>query len=351
MVFLHCGWRSGGTWLWSLFRARPDVVGIYEPLHESLASISADEIGTIRPELWDSGHPDPTRPYFEELAPLVAPGTRGVRGYGIPFSTEEYFIAPGAARPALAAYLASLAGPPVTGGEKRPVLKLCRSLGRVGWMHRTFPRAAHLFVVRDPWSQWLSGWRLFRNSGSPYFITMPFVILTQHTGDAAVACALATMGLRFAPFAPASLNERYQRCLAALSGLAPEAIYRAFLALWVLGTLEAARHADAIVDVDRLARVPAYRAETRERIAALTGMELDLDGAREAPAAPPDPLLAAQPIDMHRAHALALRLTDALAPAPEDAVARATVRAKFADAELAARQRAYVATSTEPATT
>src|SRR5262245_47471573 len=53
-VFLHTGWRTAGTWLWSRFRARPDVMGFYEPLHERLDDLALHEIPELRADTWDS---------------------------------------------------------------------------------------------------------------------------------------------------------------------------------------------------------------------------------------------------------------------------------------------------------
>ena len=38
-VFLHCGWRTRGTWLWNRFRTAPGITGYYEPLSEALGSV------------------------------------------------------------------------------------------------------------------------------------------------------------------------------------------------------------------------------------------------------------------------------------------------------------------------
>ena len=170
-VFLHTGWRTAGTWLWSLYRALPESMAFYEPLHESLGTLSAWQLPTLRPDLWMSAHPG-TQPYFNEFAPLLRQGSPGVAGFNEEFALAQYFVGADDALPEPASYLQSLIDLARSAG-KQPVLKLARSLGRVGWMRNAFPDAAHVLVVRNPWSQWLSGWRLFTVHHSEYFWRCP----------------------------------------------------------------------------------------------------------------------------------------------------------------------------------
>jgi hypothetical protein len=184
-------------------------MAFYEPLSERLAEITVVGMPTIRPEIWDSGHPDRQRPYFEEFAPLLSATERGVAGYQSAFAIEEYFAGSGAALPELAAYLESLVRLARSAG-KTPVLKFCRSLGRVGWMRAAFPAAIHAVVVRSPWDQWLSAWHQYVTYGNPYFVVMPFVIMSRHHDHPAVARAAEIMKLHLTYTAGPSFEERYE---------------------------------------------------------------------------------------------------------------------------------------------
>jgi hypothetical protein len=45
-VFLHAGYRTAGTWLWSCFRRLNEVTAYYEPLHEMLSTIDSANLAT-----------------------------------------------------------------------------------------------------------------------------------------------------------------------------------------------------------------------------------------------------------------------------------------------------------------
>jgi hypothetical protein len=70
-IFLHTGWRTVGTWLWSRFRMVEGTRCLYEPLHEDLATLSRDDIARLRADNWASRHPDLAHPYYDEYADLL----------------------------------------------------------------------------------------------------------------------------------------------------------------------------------------------------------------------------------------------------------------------------------------
>ena len=65
-VFLHCGWRTRGTWIWNRFREMRGVAGYYEPFSETLAKLRPGSVASFTAESWPSGHRDLARPYFDE---------------------------------------------------------------------------------------------------------------------------------------------------------------------------------------------------------------------------------------------------------------------------------------------
>jgi len=278
-VFLHSGWRTAGTFLWSRFRAVEGVSGYYEPLHEWLATASPATLVGNGPQLWPSGHPRLARPYFDEFAPLLRGSAPGVRGYQSAFATDDFFAGPDASQPALQAYLRRLLAAAGERGEQ-PVLKFCRSLGRAGWMARHFPEAAHIAVVRNPVSQFIAAKHQFVAHDNPYFLLMPLLLLARNAGHEPVDQALR----RFAVDLPAHAAHRDRaRAMAALAGhlrcSEPEAWYRGFLAFWLLTMLGIPETIDAIIDADLLAVSGAYRAECTAELASLSGVAIDLGAA------------------------------------------------------------------------
>ena len=107
-VFLHTGWRTAGTWLWSRFREMPGVEAYYEPLHEALERISLARIHSLSWDQWASGHPALARPYFHEFAPLLRPERGGVERYRAEFAIKDFFADARTPLPDLRAYVALL---------------------------------------------------------------------------------------------------------------------------------------------------------------------------------------------------------------------------------------------------
>lgn len=80
-VFLHCGWRTRGTWVWDQFRRVHGVAGYYEPLGETLAWLRPSALASVNAESWPSGHNSLDRPYFGEFRLLLKRNGLGVEGY------------------------------------------------------------------------------------------------------------------------------------------------------------------------------------------------------------------------------------------------------------------------------
>ena len=277
-VFLHAGWRTAGTFLWSRFRALEGVLGYYEPLHESLAAVSASSLAEHGPQRWASGHPQLPRSYFEEFAPLLRRIAAGVRAYRSTFATDDFFAGPDAALPELAAYLGLLVGR-AAAAKKQPVLKFCRSLGRAGWMAKNFPEAVHIAVMRDPVSQFISAKHQFVVHGNPYFLAMPLRVLARNAGHARVAAALRAFEVQLPPGAADVSRERAGAILAAhLKRTEPASWYRGYLAFWLLGALAIPESIDAVIDANLLSASAAFRAECEAELAGLSGVAVDLGG-------------------------------------------------------------------------
>jgi len=283
-IFLHCGWRTAGTWIWSLFRSRADVMAFYEPLNEALAAITLRDVQMMRPGATDSGHPDPDRPYYEEFAALIPTRGRGVPRYPAGISYDRFLAGPQTDLPGLASYLDSLVRLAHANG-KTAVMKHCRTIGRVAWMRKHFPNVRHIAVVRSPWGQWLSGWRIYKASGNAYFVAKPLEILARNHDHPLAACALKALRL-----SPELLNGAVKTLTR--TGLrrgipaatSPGVLYRAFLAFWVSTSYRTLSNVEDVIDSDRLGSSRAYRRETEGMIQLRSGMAIDLSDAHTLPA-------------------------------------------------------------------
>ncbi len=276
-IFLHAGWRSRGTWLWDRLRAEAGVKAYYEPLHENLAVLNRAEINHFRPDSWGSGHGD-SAPYFKEFADLLSPRGRGVRLYQRRFAFDDFFMPPNRADPGLEAYLRELLAVAQAEG-RRPVLKFCRSLGRIGWMMERFPDALHTVLLRDPASQWRSSRRQMDEDGNRYFLLAPFLIMARNPENRLLADAMRRLNVP----PPARIGSNFGLTVTTtwrhVQRLDWAQRYRGFLAVWSATAVAACASGADVIDADSLGSDPSHRAVV-EGWFAEAGMAVDLHPSR-----------------------------------------------------------------------
>ncbi len=287
-IFLHAGWRSCGTWLWETLRDRDTVRAYYEPLHEDLDRLDRAALTRFSPGSWDSGH-SPGAPYFAEYIPRLRRGAfgrrQGIEGYAPRFAFDDFFRDAAEDDPELRAYLHGLIAAAHAEG-RMPVLKFCRSLGRVPWMARHFPDAVHAVVLRDPVAQWLSARRQMEFAKNRYFVLAPFVILSRNASHPLLARALARLEVPMPPHLSRDRGITTQVCWHHVRGLSWAERYRGFLALWAASSLTALRADAMVIDSESLRDDTPHGLAVEQALARAAGFPLPLfDGHR--PAAPP----------------------------------------------------------------
>jgi hypothetical protein len=287
-VFLHTGWRSGGTWIWSRCRAFSRVHGYYEPLHEHAASFRRRDVATMRPGSWQSNHSE-TAPYFEEYRDLIPAHGRGVALYETRFAFDRFFRAPEDPPDVdLVAYLDSLMASPIAEG-RLPVLKFCRSMGRVGWFERLFPQALHAVVLRDPVAQFLSGQRLLQVQRNRYFAVAPLLVLARNIAEPAVREAAQALGVRLPALYSDDMDYAIETCWSHVRRASPAERYRGFLAFWTLCATKALDSSALVIDVDVIGRDPDHRHGIEQALQARIGEPIQLmpRAASTEPVVPP----------------------------------------------------------------
>jgi hypothetical protein len=279
-LFLHTGWRSGGTWIWSRCRASSQVQGYYEPLHEDAAQFRRRDIVAIHPSSWHSNHSE-TAPYFQEYRDLIPKGRRGVALYRSRFAFDGFFRAPDdGPDPELEAYLRSLLARPQLEG-KIPVLKFCRSLGRVGWLEQRFPGACHAVILRDPASQWRSVTRLLERQRNRYFTVAPLLVLARNAHHPLVEEALRALDVHPPRLLSDDMAYGMETCWRHIQRLGPEARYRAFLAFWTLGAVSSLNSGALVIDMGAIASQPGHRLSVEAALRATIGENIDLVPRRD----------------------------------------------------------------------
>lgn len=278
-VFLHTGWRSAGTWIWSRLRELDTVTGFYEPLSGVLADLSFADVSDLRPTL-TSGHPPLDSPYFDEYRPFLQERARGVAGYRKQFNIDRFASAPDADFPVLRAYLQELFEHTAAQGRV-PVFKFCRSSGRLPWLRQAFTQVMHVGVLRNPASQFASGWLLSRQWSNPFFVAAPFRVLGMNQADPLVRQVIEVCGVSLPPVAPTSDDAYAMACEQYARTAEGNNAYRAFIALWILGALRMAEGVDLLIDIDRLGTSRDYAAQLRAGFETQSGLSPDFSAARD----------------------------------------------------------------------
>lgn len=278
-VFLHAGWRSAGTWIWSRFRVLPAVTAYYEPLHPILGELSATDAASVGPA-FTSGHPELSEPYFDEYRPLIE--GHGVEGYKKSFATDRFGREPDSTFGGVTAYLRALCDN-ASRADTSPVFKFCRSSGRLPWLKAAFPDMLHASVLRNPASQFASGWMLLQQWSNPFFVAAPFRLLGLNRDEPVVRQVIELLDVRL-PIAPAmstfSAEEYAVLCEQYVRTVDGDNAYRAFMALWILSAARMAQSADVVIDQDRLGTSKEYVAALRDTFTARTRVSPDFNSAR-----------------------------------------------------------------------
>lgn len=277
-IFLHTGWRSAGTWVWSRLRALDHVTAFYEPFSALLGDLKLADINVIQPAM-TSGHPALKKPYYDEYRPFLQPDARGVTGYRKRFSIDRFAPVPNDEFPPQHAYLRQLCGHALD-AHKVPVLKFCRTSGRLPWLAAAFPDAMHVGVMRNPVSQFMSGWQLHQQWSNPFFVAAPFRVLGIDQREPDVRRAIDACGVRLPPEPMTTVDEYAAACERYARTVEGGHAYRAFVALWALAATRMTGGIDLTVDMDRIGQSADYAATLRAAFRDQAGVAPDFSGAR-----------------------------------------------------------------------
>lgn len=267
-VVLHSSWRSGGTYVWSKFRALPQACCFYEPLYEGLASITPLALLRDRSAI-DLNHPD-LLPYKLEYLPLIE-GT-GVRGFPAQSSYGNYLLAPGEDDPALAAYLDGLISFADQHGRK-PVLGFVRSSLRAGWF-KSRVAGCHIAIKRDRRHQWFS-YLHQATQGNTYFLERGAIILGRNLHHPIFAGLRRLIDL---PDYGKGLEQEVTYQMLSVSLTIPQQ-YIIYAYLQELGHEQLTRYADLTIDIDAISLDSVARQRTEQDVQEATGLSVSFGNA------------------------------------------------------------------------
>jgi hypothetical protein len=288
-VFLHSGWRTGSTYLWTKFRRQQSCMAFYEPFNEMLSAMSPVNVYLARHDLEAMNHSEIGQPYFHEYLPLL--GQKGLALFSPDFSYKNYFVID-QDLPDQRAYIASLIQL-AEKTHKAAVFGFVRSLGRVAWFRRQFPHSVNLVALRSPLAQWLSGRDMALKHGQEFLDPMQLLILSQACGSAALVDQAKRLGVPRLEQQPFSAVKRLM--LESVATLGPGVRFKLFAWLHAFSYLAAIPHADLVIDMDRLSADTNYQAETASALRRISGYDLDFADARIPRHVEPDLVSALMP--------------------------------------------------------
>jgi hypothetical protein len=269
-IFLHSIFRSGSTYLQFKFRGLTGFWSYHEPLHEQLQSIAVSQTRSVADALElarmaeSLHHPLTDKNYFHEY-PLGSQG--GVLAFP---AAQRLELPEDAEDPGLLRYLQVLVG----AACGRPVFKFTRSGLLQGWMRRRLG-GVHVYLARNPREQFASFLQQ-ELRGDGHFLGMVALMVAHSPRLQALHPALAG-AVGCGPDQPLPLS--WQPLAEVIRLLPVPVAYQAFHALWALSLLEALRHSDFLLSLDRLAASSGYRLEAEEYFRGI-GVPIDFSDIR-----------------------------------------------------------------------
>ena len=292
LVFIHAAPRTSSTWFLEKFRECSSTLCYYEPFNHILNWLTPEVAATLDSTNWESRHPA-VDPYYREYSPMLQ-ATGGVERFE-PAMTMQWFIPKGGLRGKLRSaeidYLSVLIRH-AEKADKIPTFGACRSLGRV-WAIRQMFGGFHIFQYRNIWRQWLSYLAYKRNNDrtfysifvdtmfredDPYFLYLVERGLQRVADPRTGTDKTASPLLWKRPYENVARDENKVRLLELL----PEHhAFALFMGLHIYLYLHAQLSTDLTVDITRMARDEAYRAQIEQTVESHTGLAVSFADAAD----------------------------------------------------------------------
>jgi len=250
-IFIHSLFRAGSTYMFNVFRRSELRYWCYqEPLHE-VAVLARDEPEIL---LEDHGeekarllrHPLMNNKYFQELHDTW-PAWRDALSESAVYS--GYFAPPNI--DIGISYWRAL----IDAARGRPVFQECRTSGRIDAIKEQLG-GYHIYLWRNPWDQWWS------HKVAPYFDAANRLIINAPNAPSAVLALRDALGLEAYPHDDIRGAFAYY----GETPLGSEESYLVFYLLWCLGLSEGNRHAQLLLNIDRLSDSLNYQKEIQAKL-------------------------------------------------------------------------------------
>jgi hypothetical protein len=186
IIFIHSMFRTGSSYLYSLFREDSSYYCYYEPLNEHLLNYTqsdalkkgdCSDFNSLRHKFNDKN-------YFYEF-PYNDNGI-GVKDFDQSFSFKSYFLDRNDKNDKLFDYIEFLKNY----ANARVVYQFCRSALRTGWFKNNF-NSLNIYLVRDPRDQWMS----YSTLGDNNYFNITNLIILCSSQDEIVKNFLRNLGI------------------------------------------------------------------------------------------------------------------------------------------------------------
>ncbi|MBP7461256.1 MAG: hypothetical protein KBA26_08200 [Candidatus Delongbacteria bacterium] len=254
-IFIHSLFRTGSTYLWNKFRLNPDYICFYEPLHQSLRTITTHNISQLMTTDYQSAHhPDLERFYLQEYIPLLRNDQTGIPYFEKQFSFEGFCMGPRATNAPLKHYFDHLLS---FADQRIPLLKLNRSALRSGWFHHSYPLSYHLYLIRNPRDQWQSYHKLNQRMQYTGFFVMDLMtagLNSNHHDFKPLSRIIPLIRIQDEYF-----EKEYELYQLLSKHYTPGDQYLLFYYIWFLALIKNLLDGIRIVSINRLSTEPLYR--------------------------------------------------------------------------------------------
>ena len=264
-VFIHSLWRSGSTYLFSVFRRSNESYWNYqEPLNEAALYAKNNPEGLLSISTTETmrllRHPLLASPYFLELYEIWEHWRVIISK---PIIYDEYFDNIGSDQ--LIKYLSAL----ITHAKGRPIIHECRTACRIKAIKRRLG-GFHLYLWRNPWDQWLS-YKILN-----YFDITSQLILNAPIHPEAITRLKKEIG--FTEFHHDDISLEFSHFNS--KRLSAGKSYLIFYLLWCLGLLEAMANADLLVNIDALSNSQSYKEEINKHLLHFNVLDIDFSDCK-----------------------------------------------------------------------
>ena len=274
-LFLHAFFRSGSTYLYQKMRRQKGWTCYYEPFHEDLARFSPEALDKFK-KIHDNSafrHAKSEKGgksswLFAEFEPLLKKGVEGVEGFDRRLSYMHDF--PGA-KAAISRYIDGLTD---ASTQENIFFQFNRTALRQDLLKELYPDDTHIFLerpLRDIWGSFLS----FQNKGVMGFLRNNLANLCFNADDPLMQALGEHVPLTKAPF----FYFFHTRFSDAFHHFTLEQHFLIHAVFWYSAHIQAARSADYVIDISRIAKDRLLRLEA-ETVLASKGMNFSFSDVR-----------------------------------------------------------------------